>query len=111
MTLRATPQHRAELPVIDIPMTKAEANAVMRVIGRGCDHTEDEGDRAAASAVAKRIVRILLNESNAPDVRSAGRRRSKSRLPVGPGERDPGPFGWRRRTGPKSGCPSMGRLS
>jgi hypothetical protein len=40
-------------------MTKAEANAVMRVIGRGCDHTEDEGDKAAALGVAKRIVRIL----------------------------------------------------
>jgi hypothetical protein len=57
MTLKATPRLRAE--VFDIPMTKAEANAVMRVIGRGCDHTEDEGDRAAALAVAKRIVRIL----------------------------------------------------
>lgn len=57
MTLKATGQRAVS--VIDIPMTKAEANAVMRVIGRGCDHTEDEGERAAASAVAKRIVRIL----------------------------------------------------
>ena len=54
MTIKATAQS-----VIDVPMTKAEANAVMRVIGRGCDCTEDEGERAAASAVAKRIVRIL----------------------------------------------------
>jgi hypothetical protein len=57
MTPQPTPQLRPE--VFDIPMTKAKANAVMRVIGRGCDHTEDEGDRAAALGVAKRIVRIL----------------------------------------------------
>jgi len=54
-----TTGQRAALSVIEIPMTKIEANAVMRVIGRGCDHTEDEGDRVAATAVAKRIVRIL----------------------------------------------------
>jgi hypothetical protein len=55
---------KKEQEIIEVPMTRVEALAVMRVIGVGNTHTDDEQDRFNASSVAKRIVR-LFNEKQA----------------------------------------------